>query len=248
MVTGRTCRRVLFLGLLASCPAGGEFCFFEGRRRPVEDEHRDDARFKERHGALKEAHQVGHVTAIRSAEGHAVPLWRSVAHRREELKRSEEGVDANPLACKVGKANANRRGEVLQVAAHGSTQGSSLERLRLRRRDEKGAALRRGMVGEGRAVVVLRGLTTGLAAAETAALGMRIEERRGRLLRGTAPDLTSAAGIDAVLDGGGLAAWTGHDDAVACIMRDLHLPNGPLAVRVERLGGKVAGCSTQALA
>jgi len=96
--------------------------------------------------------------------------------------------------------------------------------------------------------VVLRGLTTGLAAAETAALGMRIEERRGRLLRGTAPDLTSAAGIDAVLDGGGLAAWTGHDDAVACTMRDLHLPNGPLAVRVERLGGKVAGCSTQALA
>jgi tRNA (guanine10-N2)-dimethyltransferase len=104
------------------------------------------------------------------------------------------------------------------------------------------------MVGDGRAVVVLRGLTTGLAAAEAAALGMRIDERRGRLLRGDAHDLSAAAGIDAVLDGGGLAAWTGHDDAVTCIMRDLHLPEGPLAVRAVRLGGKVAGCSTQALA
>jgi putative methyltransferase (TIGR01177 family) len=104
------------------------------------------------------------------------------------------------------------------------------------------------MEGEGRAVVVLRGLTTGLAAAEAAALGMRVIERRGRLLLGEAPPMVHAAGIDAVMDGGGMDGWTGHEEALNQIMSELRFPQGPIAVRVHRLGGKVEGCSTQALA
>ncbi len=104
------------------------------------------------------------------------------------------------------------------------------------------------MEGAGTTVVVLRGLTTGLALAEVQALGYRVDARKGRLLLGEGGRLELASGADMLLDDGGVTVWEGLDLAVEAIATNLSLPAGSVAVRAHRLGGRVEGCSTQAIA
>ena len=98
-------------------------------------------------------------------------------------------------------------------------------------------------------VLVLRGGGTALAEAEASALGFHTLERHGRLAVGHRSDaLDFAAGIDAVLDGGGVVPWTSNDVVVSAIAADLHPPAGRVCVRVDRLGGRMGDSSTQTIA
>ena len=83
-------------------------------------------------------------------------------------------------------------------------------------------------------VLALRGEATALALAEAEALGFQTDERHGRLaLGGRTDDLSVAAGIDAVLDGGGLLAWTSNDAFVASVVERWEPPEGS-SVRLSR--------------
>ncbi|MGB0617810.1 MAG: hypothetical protein ACPGOT_07200 [Candidatus Poseidoniaceae archaeon] len=98
-------------------------------------------------------------------------------------------------------------------------------------------------------VLALRGEATALALAEAEALGFQTDERHGRLALGCrTDDLSVAAGIDAVLDGGGLLAWTTNDAFVASVVERWEPPEGRVCVRVERFGGRMKDSSTQSIA
>ncbi|MEC7601087.1 MAG: hypothetical protein VYB23_06530, partial [Candidatus Thermoplasmatota archaeon] len=98
-------------------------------------------------------------------------------------------------------------------------------------------------------VLVLRGESTALALAEAQALGFQTHERHGRLAVGAhAASLGVAAGIDAILDEGGLLPWTSNEALVAHMAEHVRPKHGRVCVRVERLGGRMGESSTQAIA
>ena len=75
---------------------------------------------------------MGHRVAVGIAQGHAVALGRTVAHRGEELERREKGVDAHALAGQLFEAGLLCWSDVLQVAAHESINRSPYVGVRLR--------------------------------------------------------------------------------------------------------------------
>lgn len=98
-------------------------------------------------------------------------------------------------------------------------------------------------------VLALRGEVTALALAEAEALGFQTDVRHGRLALGhRTDDLGVAAGIYAVLDGGGVHAWTSNEAFVASVVERWEPPKGRVCVRVERLGGRMKDSSTQTIA
>ena len=102
---------------------------------------------------------------------------------------------------------------------------------------------------EAPSVLVLRGESTTLALAEARALGFQTQERHGRLTLGThAENLGVAAGVDAILDAGGLLPWTSNEALIAHMAEHVQPKHGRVCVRVERLGGRMGESSTQAIA
>ena len=98
-------------------------------------------------------------------------------------------------------------------------------------------------------VLVLRGESTALALAEAQALGFHTHERHGRLAVGAyAETLGAAAGVDAILDAGGLLPWTSNEALIAHMAERVRPRQGRVCVRVERLGGRMGESSTQAIA
>ena len=98
-------------------------------------------------------------------------------------------------------------------------------------------------------VLALRGEATALALAEAEALGFQTDVRQGRLALGRRTnDLSVAAGIGAVLEGGGVHAWTSNEAFVASVVEGWEPPQGRVCVRVERLGGRMKDSSTQEIA
>ena len=98
-------------------------------------------------------------------------------------------------------------------------------------------------------VLALRGGATALALAEAEALGFQTDVRQGRLALGRRTnDLSIAAGIGAVLEGGSVHAWTSNEAFVASVVERWAPPQGRVCVRVERLGGRMGDSSTQTIA
>lgn len=98
-------------------------------------------------------------------------------------------------------------------------------------------------------VLVLRGDGTALAMAEAEALGFQTKVRHGRLAIGHRPEsLDSAAGIDTVLDEGGVMPWTTNEAVVAAVDIGTKPLEGKVCVRVDRLGGRMGDSSTQTIA
>ncbi|MCH1411452.1 MAG: hypothetical protein L7U48_05165, partial [Candidatus Poseidoniaceae archaeon] len=98
-------------------------------------------------------------------------------------------------------------------------------------------------------VLVLRGDGTALAMAEAEALGFQTKVRRGRLAIGHRPEsLDSAAGIDTLLDEGGVMPWTTNEAVVAAVDIGTKPLEGKVCVRVDRLGGRMGDSSTQTIA
>ena len=98
-------------------------------------------------------------------------------------------------------------------------------------------------------VLVLRGESTALALAEAEALGFQTHARYGRLAVGTHDKaLDLAAGIDAVLQDGGVLPWSSNEAFISAAGDRLSPKEGRVSVRVERLGGRMPDSSTQAVA
>ena len=83
-------------------------------------------------------------------------------------------------------------------------------------------------------VLALRGGATALALAEAEALGFQTDVRHGRLALGRRTnDLSIAAGIGAVLEGGSVHAWTSNEAFVASVVERWAPQQGRVCVRVD---------------
>jgi hypothetical protein len=85
---------------------------------------------------MKKAHQMGDRIAVGVSKGHAVSLRRTVAHGGQELKRCEEGVNANAFPSESFEAGLLRGCDVLEVAAHEPNNRPRYVGVRLRLHQE----------------------------------------------------------------------------------------------------------------
>ena len=189
---------------------------------------------------------------------HAVSLRGTVTHCCEELKRSKEGVNTHPFACKFFEIGLFCRSDVLEVAAHEPNKRSPYVAVRLREHQE-GKAAGRGM---GDMLACLRGWHPALARAELEALlpqatfaatasprwwrvaGADVEARADALAVASGLQCFLKSGFIHATASGGVEPWL---NTVSTYLNE-HPVKGTVAVRAWKQGEKLHGWGPTTLA